>query len=251
MEKISVVTVCYNSERTIEDTIRSVVTQDYPNVEYIIVDGLSRDNTLVIVDRYRNNIAKVVSEKDHGIYDAINKGAKLAEGEVVAILNSDDVYADEKVLSRVMKVFRETGAGAVYGDLEYVSRDDLSKVSRYWHSGAYRPGNFVRGWMPPHPAFFLRKSCYEKFGYFHTDFRTSADYELMLRMIHVHGVEPAYLPEVLVKMREGGQSNVSLKNRIEANREDRRAWLMNGIRPGALTLIRKPLSKLTQFFRRR
>jgi glycosyltransferase involved in cell wall biosynthesis len=193
----------------------------------------------------------VVSEKDKGIYDAINKGVKLATGEVVAVLNSDDLYVDSGVLSKVMKLFKDSGAGAVYGDLEYVSRDNIQEVTRYWRSGSYQPGKFLKGWMPPHPAFFIRKSCYDQFGYFHTDFKTSADYELMLRMIHVKGVVPAYLPEVLVKMRVGGQSNVSLKNRIEANREDRRAWLMNGIKPGAFTLIRKPLSKLSQFFSRR
>jgi glycosyltransferase involved in cell wall biosynthesis len=251
MDKISVVTVCFNSEKTIEDTIKSVVSQDYPNVEYIIIDGLSSDSTLEIIDRYRDKISKLLSEKDKGIYDAINKGVKLATGEVVAILNSDDLYADSKVLSRVMNLFLGSGAGAVYGDLEYVSREDVSRVSRYWRSGQYHEGRFLKGWMPPHPAFFLRRSCYESHGYFHTDFKTSADYELMLRMIHVKGVRPAYLPGVLVKMREGGQSNVSLKNRIEANREDHRAWMLNGIQPGRFTLLRKPLSKLNQFFRRR
>lgn len=247
--KISVVTVTYNSAETVEDTIKSVLGQTYPDVEYIIVDGLSSDNTMEIINKYKDRIAVVVSEKDKGIYDAINKGVELATGEVVAILNSDDMFNHENVLTAVMKKFSETGADAVYGDLVYVDRKDTSKVTRTWKSGLYREGKFLKGWMPPHPSFFVKKWCYQRFGKFHTHFKTSADYELMLRFIHVNKIKLSYLPEILVRMRLGGQSNVSLANRLEANREDRKAWELNGLKPGRLTLIRKPLSKIFQFIK--
>lgn len=247
--KISIITVTYNSAETVEDTIQSVVNQTYPDIEYIIVDGLSKDNTLDIVKKYGDKIAKVISEKDKGIYDAINKGVDLATGEVVAILNSDDLYSHNRVIESIMKTFTDSGADAVYGDLVYVERNNTAKITRTWHSGRYKEGKFLKGWMPPHPSFFVKRWCYQRFGKFHTNFKTSADYELMLRFIHVNKIKLAYLPEILVRMRLGGQSNVSLANRLEANREDRKAWEMNGLKPGRLTLIRKPLSKVLQFLK--
>ncbi len=245
--KVTVITACYNSADTIGDTLRSVTEQDYGDIEYIIVDGASTDETLKVVEGYRDKITKVVSGKDGGIYFALNKGIGLATGEVIAFLHADDLYAGRQVLSKVMKLFADEDVDSVYGDLQYVDRLDTSKVKRSWKSGPYREGQFRSGWMPPHPAFFLKKKCYDRFGTFDTSFKTAADYELMLRMLHRHKISTAYLPEVLVKMRTGGVSNVSLKNRIRANREDRRAWKVNGLNPGPLTLIRKPLSKLTQF----
>lgn len=247
--KISIITVTYNSAETVEDTIKSVIGQTYPDIEYIIVDGLSKDNTLEIVNKYRSKIARVISEKDKGIYDAINKGVDLATGEVVAILNSDDLYNHETVIASVMKTFTDTGADAVYGDLVYVDRKDTGRVTRTWKSGIYKEGKFLKGWMPPHPSFFVKRWCYQRYGKFHTHFKTSADYELMLRFIHVNKIKLAYLSDILVRMRLGGQSNVSIANRIEANREDRRAWELNGLKPGRFTLIRKPLSKIFQFIR--
>ncbi|HEU4716261.1 MAG TPA: glycosyltransferase family 2 protein [Bacteroidia bacterium] len=246
--KISVITACYNNAGTIADTIASVLSQDYTDLEYIIVDGASTDGTMEMVRANEKRIAKIVSEKDDGIYFALNKGIDLATGDVIAFLHADDVYASPSVLSDVMKVFAEKKTESVYGDLVYVDRNDLSKITRRWFSGEYHDGIFRRGWMPPHPSFFLLKSCYEKFGKFDTSFRTAADYELMLRMLHRHKISTAYLHEVIVKMRVGGVSNVSLKNRIRANREDRRAWKVNGLRPGFLTLWWKPLSKVLQFF---
>lgn len=246
--KVSVITACYNSAATIEDTLRSVTGQDYPDIEYIIVDGESKDDTLAIVNRYRDRIAQVVSGRDGGIYFALNKGIQLATGDIVALLHSDDFYADHTVLSRVVDCFKKNNSDSVYGDLQYVDAADTNKVARTWISGPYRHGLFLKGWMPPHPAFFLKRSCYEKFGLFDTQFRTAADYELMLRMLHKERISTAYLPGVLVKMRTGGASNVTLKARIKANREDRRAWTINGLKPGPFTLIRKPLSKLGQFF---
>lgn len=246
--KISVITACYNSASTIEDTLLSVTGQDYADLEYILIDGASKDETMEIVNRYKDRIAKIVSEEDKGIYDALNKGIALASGDVIAILHADDLYAHASVLSSVMRVFAEKKSGSLYGDLHYVDRADTNKTIRNWKSGSYYPGIFRKGWMPPHPSFFLRREYYERYGSFDTSFRTAADYELMLRMLEKHKVSTAYLPEVLVKMRVGGVSNVSLKNRIKANQEDRRAWKVNGLNPGLLTLIRKPLSKIAQYF---
>lgn len=247
--KISIVTVAYNSARTIRDTIDSVLSQRYPEVEFIVIDGLSKDGTVELVKAYGNKISVFLSEKDKGIYDAMNKGVRMATGDVVGILNSDDFYADENVLRDVMACF-QPGVDAVYADLVYVDPVDTKKVTRTWISGQYKEGAFKKGWMPPHPTFFVRRSLYEKFGGFTDQLRSAADYEIMLRLIHKEKVNLAYLDRVIVRMRAGGASNASLKNRLKANREDRRAWKMNGLRPGLFTFIRKPLSKLTQFLKR-
>jgi glycosyltransferase involved in cell wall biosynthesis len=246
--KVSVITVTYNSAETVEDTIKSVVNQDYKDIEYIIIDGLSKDNTLEIVNKYKHKIAKVISEKDHGIYDAISKGIKNATGDIVVALNSDDMYASNDVITKVVELFKSSHADAVYGDLNYVDRFDTSKVIRKWKSGIYKKGHFLKGWMPPHPTFFVRNYCYQKYGSFNLTLRSAADYELMLRFIHKHEIKVAYLPKLIVNMRAGGQSNVSFKNRFKANREDRKAWEINGLKPGLLTLLRKPLSKIKQYF---
>jgi len=246
--KVSIITVCYNSAATIEATLRSVVSQNYGDIEYIIVDGRSTDGTLEIIERYRDSLARVISEKDQGIYFAINKGIALASGDIIGILHADDFYTDEKVISRVVNAFMEKNTDTVYGDLQYVDRTDTNKIKRHWSSGEYRDGLFLEGWMPPHPSFFVRKKCYDQFGVFNTMLRSAADYEMMLRLLHKHKCSTAYIPEVLVKMRVGGKSNVSLANRIKANREDKKAWLLNGLKPGMFTFIRKPLSKLGQFF---
>jgi glycosyltransferase involved in cell wall biosynthesis len=245
--KISVITITYNSAATIEHTIRSVVEQDHSDIEYIIVDGFSKDNTLEIVNKYKNRISKIVSEKDEGLYFAINKGLELATGEIIAILHSDDFFIDNKVLGKVAKAFRDSGADAVYGDLYYVNKDNINKIVRKWKSGNYKPGMFLEGWMPPHPAFFVKRSCYGKFGLFNTQLRSAADYEIMLRFIHKHKIKLAYISEYLVKMRTGGQSNASVKNRVKANNEDRLAWKLNGLRPRFYTLTVKPLRKVFQY----
>lgn len=246
--KVSIVTVTYNSAETIEDTIKSVLNQDYNNIEYIIIDGVSKDNTLEIVNKYKDKIALIVSEKDRGIYDAIAKGIDKATGEVVVALNSDDMYASNDVISTVVELFKSSHADAVYGDLNYVDRNDTTKTIRKWKSGNYKKGHFLKGWMPPHPTFFVKKHCYAKYGSFNLSLRSAADYELMLRFIHKYEIKVAYLPKLIVNMRTGGQSNVSFKNRFKANREDKKAWEINGLKPGLFTLIRKPLSKIKQYF---
>jgi glycosyltransferase involved in cell wall biosynthesis len=249
--KVSIITIAYNSAETIEDTIRSVLEQDYPNIEYIVVDGASKDDTQQIVERYRTSIAHVVSERDRGIYDAMNKGVALATGDVIGILNSDDFYADSHVISDIVRTIQAAESDACYADLVYVDRLETEKVIRSWKSGEYRHGDFLRGWMPPHPTFFVKRSCYEMHGLYSLELKSAADYELMLRFIHKHTIRLAYLPRVITKMRTGGQSNVTLKNRWKANQEDRLAWKMNGLQPGFLTLVRKPLSKLLQYLPRK
>lgn len=248
--KVSIITVTWNSEETLEDTIGSVISQTYQDIEFIVVDGLSTDNTKAIIEKYRNHISVFVSEKDRGIYDAINKGIALAKGEIIAILHSDDMYYDAHVISEVVSTMTNTETDACYGNLVYVDRKNTSKVLRFWHSGAYRKNLFLKGWMPPHPAFFIKKWCYERYGTYTLDLKSSGDYELMLRMLHKNGVSVSYINKVLVKMRAGGTSNVTLKNRIRGNREDYKAWEMNGLKPGMFTLIRKPLSKLRQYLQR-
>ena len=162
--KVSIITITYNSAATVEDTIRSVLSQDYPFVEYIIVDGASRDATLDIVHRYSDKIARIISEPDKGIYDAMNKGVLAATGDVVGILNSDDFYADSSVISDIVKTMNQEHSDACYADLVYVDKDDTNRVVRTWKSGSYTPGFFLRGWMPPHPTFFVKRSKYEQFG---------------------------------------------------------------------------------------
>lgn len=249
--KVSIITITYNSAATVEDTLKSVVSQDYPHIEYLIIDGKSKDNTLTIVDKYKDNITKIVSEKDKGLYDALNKGIGLATGDIVGMLHSDDLYASNHVISDIVKTFGNNPyAEGVYADLVFVDRNDIDKVTRTWESGDYEEGDFLKGWMPPHPTFFLKKECYEKFGGFNTRLRLSADYELMLRMIHKNKIKLAYLPKVVVKMRMGGVSNVSFFVRLKANIEDRMAWKLNGIKPRIFTRFLKPASKISQYFKR-
>ena len=244
--KISILTVAYNSAATIADTLVSVAAQDYPQVEHLVVDGASSDDTLAIVSRFPH-VAKAISEPDHGLYDAMNKGLKLVTGDVVGILNSDDFYTHPQVLSRVAARLEQTGADALYADLEYVDHSDTQRVVRHWKSSDYTESQFLRGWMPPHPTFFVRRSVYERLGGFDTRLRCSADYELMLRFLLKNNISVCYLPEVIVRMRTGGMSNASLSHRLRANREDREAWRMNGLTPRFYTFFLKPLSKISQY----
>ena len=248
--KISIITVCYNSEKTISDCITSVVNQSYDNLEYIVIDGKSTDTTMEIIASFGDQIFKVVSEKDKGMYDAINKGIRMASGDIIGVLNSDDYYTDELVIEDVMSKFNEANADALYADLNYVDQIDTNNVVRYWKSGDYKPNSFLSGWMPPHPTFFIRKEWYLKYGEYSLELVSAADYELMLRMVLKHGARLAYLPRVIVNMRVGGMSNSSLRNRLRANKEDRKAWEMNGLTPKSYTLIFKPLRKIIQYVKR-
>ena len=247
--KLSIVTVAYNAEATIAQAAASVLGQQRTgfDLEYIIVDGASTDGTLAALEPYRDGIAQIISEADRGLYDAMNKGVAAATGDFIGILNADDAYAHDRVLAAVAARLVESGAQALYGDLDYVAEDGSGQVVRRWRSGTMGPRSFLRGWMPPHPTFFLARSVYAEHGVYSLELRSAADYELMLRMLHKHRVSAAYLPEVLVKMQTGGMSNASWGNRWRANREDRAAWRMNGLRPMPWTLVMKPLRKLGQW----
>lgn len=248
--KISIITVCFNSEKTIEDTIQSVLQQSYSNIEYIILDGLSTDRTMDIIKKYEDQISTIRSEKDEGMYDAINKGIQLASGEVIAILNSDDFYINENTIANVMQTFKISKADSVYGDLFYVDSVETDKIKRYWKSGKFKASNFLYGWMPPHPSFFVKKKIYEQNGNFNLSLKSAADYELMLRFLYKNRISTYYLNKVLVKMRVGGMSNVSFKNRLRANKEDKKAWEINKINPKFYTLYIKPIRKVLQFIKK-
>ena len=244
--RISIITATFNSAATVKDTLACVQRQDHPDVEHIIVDGASIDNTLAIVAGF-SHVSKIVSEKDRGIYDAMNKGIGLATGDIIGILNSDDIYIDPTVLSEVARVFADPEVMTVYADLQYVDANDPSRIRRTWVAGPFKKKNFYYGWMPPHPTFFVRKEVYRQAGLFSTDLRSAADYELILRVLLKYGFSVRYLPRVIVKMRVGGMSNASLNNRLRANKEDRLAWKLNGLKPNFFTLYLKPLRKLHQF----
>ncbi|MFN5183378.1 MAG: glycosyltransferase family 2 protein [Bacteroidota bacterium] len=245
--KISIITATFNSAATLKDTIESVVSQDYPSFEYIVKDGQSVDGTIEIVRSFGDAASKFVSKKDAGIYDALNQGLEMATGDVIGFLHSDDVYTGSSVLSKIAKQFEAKKCDAVYSDLYYVSRDNTDNIIRKWKSGNYKDGMFLNGWMPPHPTFFVRREIYEQFGNFNTDLKSAADYELMLRFIHKNKIRISYLEEFTVKMRTGGQSNISLSNRYLANMEDRRAWQLNGLKPRFYTLTWKPIRKIFQY----
>jgi glycosyltransferase involved in cell wall biosynthesis len=251
---LSIITVCYNSVSTIGDTLRSVAQQDYPNYEHVLVDGGSTDGTVELIIQFaaqhpEKNI-RWNSEPDQGLYDAMNKGISWCEGDFIGTLNADDFYAHNKVLSQVMAQLEEHGAAALYADLEYVSADDITKTLRKWHSGAYTRNAFLWGWMPPHPTFFVHKNLYAQYGHFRLDLKSAADYELMLRLIHKYEVKPVYFPQTIIRMRVGGVSNASMGNRLAANKMDRKAWKVNGLKPYFFTLWLKPLRKIGQFLAR-
>ncbi len=246
--RVSIITIVYNNAATVSDAVQSVLNQDYKGIEYIVIDGKSTDGTVEIIEKYGSLIDTFISEPDGGLYDAINKGIYLATGDVIGLLHSDDVFANDHVVSDIVKIFESRQVDSVYGDLDYVERSNMNNIVRKWKSGSYDRKNFVYGWMPPHPTFYVRKSCFEKYGSYDLTFGSAADYELMLRFMFKFDVTTAYLPEVMVKMRVGGKSNASIKNRIMANSQDYRAWLKNGLKPKFYTRILKPLQKLPQYF---
>jgi len=246
--KISIITVSLNSQETIAAAACSVCCQDYPNIEYIVIDGGSRDGTLEKLEPYRQRIAVLVSEPDRGIYDAMNKGLALATGDVVGFLNADDQYADTGVIGRVAKMFADTATGACYGDLVYVRARAPEQIVRYWNAGLISRSKLYLGWMPPHPTFFTRRQYYQQYGGYRLDLGTSADYELMVRYLLCHGVHVAYLPQVLVCMKSGGASNGTFVSRFRAHLMDWKAWRVNGLIPYPWTVPCKPLRKLGQWW---
>lgn len=244
---ISVITVARNSADTIRDALDSVRRQTYPHVEHLVVDGASTDGTADIARAY-SHVAACLSEPDRGLYEAMNKGLRMATGDVVGFLNADDLYATPQALAMVAERMQHTGAGALYADLKYVRPQALHRTVRHWRSGPFLREQFRLGWMPPHPTFFVCKKYYDALGGYDTRFRIAADYELMLRFLYKHRVPACYLPEVLVLMRTGGISNATLRHRWHANREDRRAWRQNDLRPGLFTHWLKPIRKIPQYW---
>ena len=244
--KISLITVSFNAESTIERCIQSVIGQTFKNVEYIIIDGGSTDNTVQIINKYKKHIHIFVSEPDKGIYDAMNKGIKLAGGDIIGILNADDFFSEEGILDAVYESFRRENTGIVYGDLDYIN--GKGSVIRKWRAGKYSPGMFNFGWMPPHPTFYCKKDLFYQLGFYSLDFGTAADYELMSRFMHKNGVSAYYLENVMVKMKIGGKSNKSLGNRVKALLFDLKAMRNNGIKVPIVTIFFKPLRKINQYF---
>lgn len=244
---ISVVTATYNRAKTVREALESVAAQDYPHVEHVIQDGASTDGTRDIIGRYASDSVKVASAPDGGIYDAINKGIARTTGDVIGLMHSDDFFASETVLSDVAAAFADPAIDGVYGDLDYVAEADTSRIIRRWRSGDYAPSMLKRGWMPPHPTLYLRRRVFDEWGLYDTSFRIAADYDAMLRYLAKGDIRLSYIPEVLVKMRVGGESNKSLKKILQKSREDYAALQRNGV-GGLGSLAIKNLSKLRQFF---
>lgn len=245
--KISIITVVYNNETCVDQAIESVLSQDYPYIEYIVKDGGSKDNTMEVVNRYKDRIAKIASERDKGIYDAMNRGIEMATGEVVGILNSDDIYYDTHTISNIMKVFQEhPEIDAVYGNIVYFKENNFDKVVRTWKTKPYGKDFFEKGEVPPHPGLFVRKAVYDKIGTYYPGFRIASDYEFMLRAFRVHNYKPYFLDEMIVKMRVGGESTSSIKNLILANREVVQSWKMNKLPVPVLLQAYRVVKKLKQ-----
>ena len=247
--KVSIITVCFNSAETIEDTVKSILGQDYKDIEYIVVDGDSTDGTLDIIEKYHGRIHKYISEPDNGVYDAMNKGIRLATGDIIATLNSDDLYANETIVGRMVEFIQTNGLDAAYGDLAYIDPNNGNHVTRFWKVGEYKRGAFYHGWVMPHPTFFCRKQVFEKYGYFNEKFQIAADFELMLRFIEKHRIKVGYLPKEIVKMRTGGRANV-LRGIIRGNWEIMKSFRLNNLRLSPWFFIVKPITKISQLFTR-
>lgn len=230
--KVSIITVTYNSAATLRDTIESVLRQDYPDIEYIVVDGLSEDGTTDIIREYEPRFAgrmRWMSERDSGMYDAMNKGIRMATGDIVGIINSDDFYHRSDIISQVVRAFAGSSIEAVYGDVRFVSPDNLEKTVRYYSSRRWSPRRFRWGFMPAHPSFFTYRRNFQLYGYYRTDFEIAADYELSIRFLHTHRLPARYLPLDFLKMRTGGRSTASWRSTLVLNREIVRACRDNGI----------------------
>jgi glycosyltransferase involved in cell wall biosynthesis len=245
--KISVITVAFNSAKTIVDTLMSVATQTHPDIEHLIIDGASSDDTVEIVRMHARTQTRLISESDRGIYDAMNKGIALASGEVIGFLNSDDFYANASVLAKIADAFQDSAVDACYGDLVYVNQDN-SRVVRYWKSKPFKKGDFAKGWCPAHPTFFIRKSTLQRFGLFDLSFKLAADFEFMLRYLESGAIKAVYIPHVLVFMRLGGVSNQSYRNVWKQNKEIFMALQKNKVSFSTLNFwVHKLLNRISQY----
>lgn len=244
--KISIITVCYNAENTIERTIKSVLTQDYKNIEYILIDGQSTDNTMEIVSKYKKDIDILITEKDNGIYDAINKGILVSTGEIVGLVNADDELYDSNVISKVAKKFiNSNNLDSIIGDI--VFQGDSNKIIRKYTSRGWTVNQFSWGFMPPHPSFYCKRENFIKFGLYNTSFKIGADFELLIRFLKINNVNFCYLPFVLVKMKMGGVSTQGLSSLVTINNEIYRACSLNGIRTNYFKLYSKYFFKIFEF----
>jgi len=245
--KISIITTVYNAKDTIRDAIESVLSQNYKDIEYIIVDAGSTDGTFEIIHEYEDKISRISSRPDNGIYDGLNRGISLASGDIIGFLHANDLYENSKVIEKVVTTFKSEQADAVYGDLVYVNKENVSKIVRYWKSEKFSISKLKVGWMPPHPTFFLKRKFYEKYGYFDTNYKISADYDFMLRVLTGSVNKVSYLPLVMYRMRVGGASNRSLSALLQKSKEDLKAIQKNKI-GNINTLLIKNFSKISQFF---
>lgn len=247
---ISIITVVYNNVRNIESAIKSVLNQNIENLEYIIIDGASNDGTKEIIERYhdKGKISLFISEKDKGIFDALNKGIQNSNGKYIGFLHSDDLFASHDVLQNIIENIKQHNPDAIYGDLTYVKKDDVSYTVRYWKSSIYKRSNLRWGWMPPHPTFYLKKCFYDDYGMHNIDLKINADYDLMLRVLNIPNFNALYIPKELVKMRLGGNSN-KISNLLSKYIEDYKVIKINKI-GGLVTLFFKNFSKIPQFFMR-
>jgi glycosyltransferase len=244
--KVSIITATYNSSQTIVDTLKSLNSQTYKDIEHIIIDGQSKDNTLSLVEQYSSKVNTVISEPDKGIYDALNKGVLAATGDVVGFLHSDDLFAHSNVVRDIVLQLQSSNCDALYGDLQYVSKDNTDSVIRLWKSGEYTKNKLKNGWMPPHPTFYMKRDLYNKIGLFDLSFSIAADYDFMLRYLSSNNSRVTYLQKVIIKMRVGGASNRTLMNIIQKTKEDIRALKNNNLYwPWALLI--KNISKIPQF----
>lgn len=248
--KISIITVVWNNVSTIKDAIDSVLSQTYKNIEYIIVDGASTDGTVEIVQSYGDKITKFVSEKDKGLYDAMNKGLRLATGHVIGILNSDDFYINSDVIQKIVKEFEDKKVDSVYADLVFVKSDNLDKIVRYFDSSHWSPDKFAYGWMPAHPTFFVKREIYDKYGVFRTDLKVAADFDLMARFLFKYKISYNYMQEVIVKMRTGGASTSLFNIIFTNNKEVMKACKENNIDTNWIKVLSKYPKKILGLFKR-
>ena len=250
MKKVSIITVCFNSATTIRDTIESVLTQNYPNIEYIIVDGASNDGTMDIVKHYQDRIDAVISEPDMGIYDAMNKGIRIATGDVVALLNSDDLYIDETSVRQLIECMEHANTDTVFADLVMVDPRDTDRIVRYYDSSTFHPGRLRYGWLPAHPTLLVKRELYMRWGGYSLEYQIASDYEMMVRLFYVANASYAYLPKVVVKMRAGGTSTGGLRNSWILNNEIVSACRANDHDTSLLRVLLKVPAKLREYFRK-
>ncbi len=242
--KVSIITVCFNSVETIKDAIDSVVNQTYNDIEHIIIDGASKDGTIDIVSSYGEKVSKFISEPDNGIYNAMNKGIKIATGDIVGILNSDDFFINNQVVQRIVNEFNISNIDASYGDVQFVKPENLLKVVRYYSSKNFSPKKFKYGFMPAHPSFYVKRSYFEKIGYYKEDYKIAADYELLVRFLYQHQLTCKYIPIPFVTMRTGGVSNRTFKSYYTLNKEIIRACRENGINTNIINIYSKYFVKI-------